>query len=69
MECIHEYYKTGGSGCFSGCVDPDNCNPRAHGGITVHAKCTKCGDEIVLNVHDEDVEGIPEGYSVLGWAD
>ena len=65
--CIHQFWMHGDPRCFSHCLDPDNCNPAAHGGVQVGAKCSKCGLEIALNANGDHVEGLEEGYSVLGW--
>jgi hypothetical protein len=42
--------------CFSGCVDPHDCTPAAHGGMTYRDVCS-CGAERATNVngtHEEE---------------
>ena len=63
--CLHEYHWIRGSSPFVGCVDLDNCNPAAHGGVEVRIRCPKCTDTRLVNINGIEVEGIPEGYSVL----
>jgi hypothetical protein len=42
--CRHEWEEIEDTTrCFGHCVNPRDCNPASHGGITVKERCTKCG--------------------------
>ncbi len=41
---------------FTTCANPDECNPCAHGCITTHQRCTRCGATRRVNVNQDHVE-------------
>lgn len=41
--------------CYTHCVDPENCDPAAHGGITYRQTC-RCGAERLINANNNVAE-------------
>ena len=43
MTCTHKHTTAGRDRCYAYCVAPDDCDPRAHGGIYYEETCDDCG--------------------------
>ena len=54
--------ETGTSG-FQHCVNPRNCNPSAHGYITIKERCYRCGATRMTNENGRHVEKGPLGHT------
>ena len=65
----HKFLKFGEPTGFSFCLanTADDCDPRSHGGVLVHAKCVICGEVRNFNVNGDHVEVMRKGDEIVGW--
>ena len=62
----HSSIRETGTTGFQHCVNPRDCNPSAHGYITIKERCYRCGAARMVNENGRHVETGPLGRTPPG---